>query len=107
MKTTIAIFTSVLLAFATGAVASDSGEVDELLSNHGCGGCHTKHSDLVGPSFNDLAAHYEGTEDAREQMLEGLREGASGTFGDTPMPPQAHVDDEDLEKIVDWILTLQ
>jgi cytochrome c len=35
-----------------------------------------------------------------------VKAGGSGVWGPVPMPPNAHVSDEDIKVIVDWVLTL-
>jgi cytochrome c len=76
-----------------------------LATRHACVACHTLEQRLVGPSFREISARYRDVPDAARALVGRTRAGGSGTWGPTPMPPQAHVAPADVETIVRWILT--
>lgn|SRR5690606_31858557 len=104
----------ILPAIAAGAlcVAAWSGSAvaaspDELLKSSGCTACHAVDKKLVGPAYKDVAAKYSGQKDAEAKLAEKVKKGGSGVWGQVPMPPQAHIKDEDIRAMVKYILTLK
>jgi cytochrome c len=103
MKKTLSIGLLAAVAFvATNATASQ-----ELATKSGCMACHNIDVKLVGPSYKEVAAKYKDQEGAKEMLVESVIKGGVNTWGPVPMPPKggrADVSDEDIAKIVDWIL---
>ena len=83
-----------------GAVRTAAALMRELA----CSACHAVAERIVGPAFREVAKRYQGVAAARQHLLARIRSGGSGTWGATPMPPQAQGSDTDLAAIVDWIL---
>lgn len=69
----------------------------------GCLGCHAVNSRLVGPSYQEVAAKYKGT-DATAKLAAKVRAGGEGVWGSVAMPPQEEIKDGDLAAVVAWIL---
>ena len=67
--------------------------------------CHAVDKKLVGPSYKDVAAKYRGDTRRRGQARREGEEGQQGVWGQVPMPPNAHVKDEDINTLVKWILS--
>jgi cytochrome c len=40
-------------------------------------------------------------------LFEKVKKGGKGVWGDIPMPPNAHVKDEDIKSLVAWVLSLK
>ncbi len=78
-----------------------------LLQASGCTACHTIDKKLVGPALKDVAAKYRDNKGAEADLIKKVKEGGKGVWGDIPMSPNAHVKDEDIKTIVQWILTLK
>jgi len=97
---------SFVLAAALGAAASASHAqaVDELLKSNGCTACHASDQKLVGPSFHDIASKYRGDAGAPAKLAAKVKAGGSGVWGSVPMPPNPQVKDDDLKRIVSFIL---
>jgi cytochrome c len=79
---------------------------DQMPAKYGCTGCHAVDHKVVGPSFNDVAAKYRG-KDVEAALVEKVKNGGSGVWGQIPMTPNPQVPDPDLHAIVKWILTLK
>ena len=62
---------------------------------------------LVGPSYQDVAKKFAGQADAAQTLVDAIKKGHVGTWGQVPMPPHPSISDADLKEIVDWILTLK
>ena len=90
-------------AFAACAVQADAGE--DLLKKSGCTACHAIDKKLVGPPYVEVAAKYKGDAGAAAKLLEKVRKGGSGVWGQVPMPPNPTVKDEDLKALVQWVLS--
>jgi cytochrome c len=44
---------------------------------------------------------------AEAALFKKVKAGGKGVWGETPMPPNAHVKDEDINTLVHWILSLK
>jgi cytochrome c len=89
-----------------GAVTTASADPVALATQRGCMACHQVETKVVGPAYKEVAAKYKGQEGAAEKLAAKVKAGGSGVWGPVPMPPNAHVSDEDIKVIVDWLLTL-
>jgi cytochrome c len=76
---------------------------DQMPAKYGCTACHAVDHKVVGPAFKDVAAKYRG-KDVEATLVEKVKHGGSGVWGQVPMPPNAQVPDPDLNAIVKWIL---
>ena len=47
------------------------------------------------------------TRDVEATLVEKVKQGGSGVWGQVPMTPNPHVPDEDLHAVVKWILALK
>jgi cytochrome c len=94
-------------AAATAPIASQPEAADPLsrLAKYGCTACHALDTKVVGPSFKEVAAKYQGRGDAAQMLEQKVRNGGAGVWGDIPMPPNPAVPDTELHAIVQWILT--
>mgnify|MGYP001814205166 FL=1 len=102
-KTVFAV--AALSMMAAGAVQADLN----LATQSGCTACHQVDVKVVGPSYKDVAAKYKDQEGAADLLTEKAIAGGVGNWGQVPMPAKggrADVSDEDVRKIVEWILTL-
>jgi cytochrome c len=77
----------------------------ELAKKHACFACHAVDKKLVGPSYKDVAAKYRGDKGAEGKLLDKVKKGSQGTWGQVPMPPNAAVPDGDVRALVKWILS--
>lgn len=89
-----------------GAVASASADQLALATQRGCMACHQVETKVVGPSYKDVAAKYKGQADAVDMLSAKVKAGGKDVWGPVPMPPNAHVSDDDIKAIVAWIMTL-
>ena len=75
-----------------------------LAEKNGCLGCHAIATKLVGPAYQDVAAKYAGQSDAKEKLVQSIRNGSVGKWGEVPMPAQAKLSEADAKKLATWIL---
>jgi cytochrome c len=76
----------------------------ELATKSACTACHAVDKKLVGPSYKDVAKKYAGNAKAEAMLIEKVKKGGVGTWGQVPMPPNANVKDADAATLVKWIL---
>ncbi len=76
-----------------------------LSKQHACVACHAMEQKTVGPSIKDIAGKYGGQGGAASQLIAKVKAGGAGAWGDVPMPPQAHVSEDDLKILIQWMLT--
>lgn len=100
----------VLFAAATliAAVATTPAQAnEELAKKYACFSCHAVDKKLVGPSYKDVAAKYRNDKTAEAKLVEKVKKGGAGVWGQTPMPPNASVPDADVKALVKWVLSLK
>jgi cytochrome c len=105
MKALVAAL-ALALPLAT-AFAADPKAAEALAKSSGCLACHTVDKKLVGPSYKEIAAKYRNDKKAAASLVQKVKAGGKGVWGDVPMPPNAHVKDQDIKTMVDWILSLK
>jgi cytochrome c len=95
---------------AGASVIAFNAQADQTLAtNSGCLACHQVEMKVVGPAFKDIAAKYKDQADAQEYLTQSAIAGGVNKWGPIPMPAKGgrmDVSDEDIGKIVAWILTL-
>lgn len=98
---------TLLIAFATTAVifTGNTAASEKLTQSSGCMTCHAVDRKAIGPSYKDIAAKYGNDKAAETNLVKKVRSGGSGVWGSIPMPPNAHVKEDDIKTIVQWILT--
>jgi cytochrome c len=103
-KASIAAWTLATLAWAPLAQAADPAE--DLLQKSGCTTCHGIDKKIVGPAYKDVAAKYKGDKAAEARLIDKVKKGGTGAWGQVPMPPNPQVKDEDIATMVRFILKL-
>ena len=79
---------------------------EELAKKNACTACHAIDKKIVGPAYKDVAAKYKGDAKAEAMLQEKVKKGGVGVWGQVPMPPNAAVKDEDVKKLVKWVLSM-
>jgi cytochrome c len=100
-----AVFFGCLAISAAALTPARAQNVSDQLNKYGCVACHAVDTNLVGPSFKDVAAKYRGKSGAEKQLIAKIKNGGSGVWGSVPMPPNPTVPDADLNAMVKWILS--
>lgn len=99
------------LAFATLAFSVQAQdnlpEGLKLMKGSDCFTCHRVKQKLVGPSYLDVAKKYKDQRPAIVATLIGkIKKGGAGVWGPAAMTPHPQHTDEQLTKMVNWILDL-
>ena len=102
-----ALLAAASLFGASAAHAADAKASEELLKKNACTACHSIDKKMVGPAYKDVAAKYRGQKDAEAKLVEKVKKGGKGVWGEVPMPPNAAVKDEDIKTMVHYVLSLK
>ncbi len=90
---------------ATSPVKADASiDVQALLNDHACLGCHAISEQLVGPAYRDVAARYKDNANASALVAEAILNGGSGRWGQTPMPGNQSLTDAEARALAAFIL---
>ncbi|MGE5027357.1 MAG: c-type cytochrome [Betaproteobacteria bacterium] len=107
MKAVLGFAAAAALLVAGQAVAADE---TALAQKSGCMACHQVGTKVVGPAYKDVAKKYAGDKTALDKLTKKVVAGGVGVWGQVPMPPKggnAAVKEEDIKKIVTWVLSLK
>lgn len=92
------------IALLTLTVALPAVANEALAKKNECLACHAVSKKLVGPAYREVGAKYAGQSGAEDQLVQSMREGSSGKWGDIPMPPHPNLSDDDAHRLARWIL---
>lgn len=76
-----------------------------LLGESDCKTCHAPDKRTVGPGFMEIATRYKG-KNMQQMLVNKVRNGGSGNWGEVPMAAHPQVSKDDIAKMVDYILAL-
>ena len=100
-----------MLLLAAGLCVTPSAFADEgtdRLQKDGCTACHSIDKKVIGPAYKDVAAKYRSDSGAAAKLVDKVKKGGSGVWGQIPMPPNSpQVSDADIQADVKYILSLK
>lgn len=76
----------------------------KAIETHLCTVCHASDHKVIGPSYKDVAKRYSADPERIAKLRNSIKNGASGTWGIIPMPAQTNLADDEIERLVTWIL---
>lgn len=79
----------------------------EKLKASDCTSCHMVERKIVGPSYAEVAAKYESTEENVSMLATKVIAGGVGVWGEVPMPPHPALSEEDAKDMVRYVLLLK
>ncbi|WP_374402944.1 c-type cytochrome [Niveibacterium sp.] len=88
---------------ASGAAFADAGA--DLAKTKNCLACHAVDKKVVGPAYKDVAAKYKADKGAEAKLIDKIKKGGSGVWGNVPMPPNPQVNDAEAKQLVQWVLS--
>ena len=98
------VFAACAMAAAL-TVAGAAQANEKLAQSSGCMTCHGVDKKIIGPSYKEIAAKYRNDKGAEAALIKKVQAGGKGVWGDTPMPPNAHLKDDDIKTLVVWVLS--
>jgi len=90
-----------------GLQAGNPQSGEQLTKAGDCSSCHAADHEVVGPAYSEIAKKYAGQSDAANKLAQRIKEGGSGNWGTTQMPPHYELPDAQIQEIVSWILSLK
>lgn len=102
MKTVVMTAAAALILSVSSIASADQA----LAQKNACMSCHGVDKKIVGPAFKEIATKYKSDKAAPARLAKHVKEGTKGNFGTIPMPPNPQVKDEDIAKIVAWIMAM-
>ena len=79
----------------------------EKVKGSDCTGCHQVDRKLIGPSYADVAAKYENTEENVTMLSQKVIAGGVGVWGEVPMSAHPNLSEEDAKDMVRYVLLLR
>jgi cytochrome c len=79
----------------------------EKLKASDCTSCHMVERKIVGPSYAEVAAKYENTEENVTMLATKVIQGGVGVWGEVPMPAHPGLSEEDAKDMVRYVLLLR
>jgi cytochrome c len=96
-----------LIAIAAGFAILPAAANEELARKNACTACHSVDKKIVGPAFKEVAAKYRNDKGAEAKLIDKVKKGGVGVWGQVPMPPNSQVSDADVKTLVQWVLSLK
>jgi len=87
--------------------AAEMSEGQKLMTSNDCGTCHTEQQKVVGPAFKDIAAKYPNTPENVAHLVDQVIKGSTNVWGQVPMIPHPNLQKADVEKMVQYILSVK
>ena len=78
----------------------------KLIAKSDCKTCHNKTLKTVGPSYTDIAKKYKTEESTITSLVQKVKNGGSGIWGNVAMTAHADLAEKDIEEMVKYILSL-
>ncbi|HEX4844111.1 MAG TPA: c-type cytochrome [Limnobacter sp.] len=101
-KFAAAMLASICL-FGSGHVFANS----EMARKYNCTACHAEDKKKYGPTYQQVALKYADDHGAAERLAKKIQTGGAGVWGNTPMPAQPRVTDEDALALAQYILSVK
>src|SRR4026208_1404467 len=98
----LAIFLATAAILPASLPAQGEGELAKKPAGFAC---HAVDKKLVGPAYKDVAAKYRGDSGAEAKLVDKVKKGSQGTWGQGPMPPNSSAPDADVRALVKWVLS--
>lgn len=91
--------------FSSVHAADEVAAMTDFVRANGCFSCHATAEKIVGPSFQSVSAKYAGDKDAVATLTQSVRNGSTGKWSSrAAMPPHPSISNDDLKKLVTWVL---
>ena len=78
----------------------------KLIAKSDCKTCHNKTLQTIGPAYIAIAQKYKNTPENVSLLTKKVKSGGSGVWGEQAMTPHADLADQDINKMVEYILSL-
>jgi cytochrome c len=79
----------------------------ELIGQSDCLTCHKVGDKLIGPSYREVAAKYDNTEENITMLAGKIIKGGQGVWGSVPMTAHPNISEADAKAMVKYIFLLK
>lgn len=86
---------------------ADIKKGEMLISKSDCFACHKVQDKLLGPSYKEVANKYEKTKSNIDYLVNKVKNGGSGVWGQIPMSPHPALSDDDARAMILYVLSLK
>ncbi|MEP1086176.1 PQQ-dependent sugar dehydrogenase [Algoriphagus sp.] len=77
---------------------------ETYLNEAGCKACHGINNKSVGPDYTSVSEKYKDDPNAKSYLINKVRNGGAGVWGDQIMPGHTHLDEKKVGQMMDFIL---
>ena len=91
---------------AVASAESDALPGKAKMESSDCMSCHLMDRKVIGPSFLDIAAEYQNTEENVKKLADKVINGGAGVWGEAAMAPHPSLSEEDAKDMIKYILSL-
>lgn len=77
-----------------------------IISSLTCKTCHKENEASIGPAYAEVARKYRRNPEAADYLINKIQKGGSGVWGETAMPANPDLKNDDARKVVAYILSL-
>jgi len=102
-KTTLGLSLALTLARPLAAAKPDPA-TEAMMKKSDCFTCHSVAKKIVGPAYKDVAKKYKSDPKALAMLVDKVKKGGSGHWGQVPMAAHPNLKDEDVKAMVTWVL---
>ena len=95
---------AVKVAAAAPAAAAAGPTPQDVIKARACTACHAVAAKVVGPSFQEVGSKYASRGDAATYLVDKMKGGGVGVWGQVPMPAQPALTDAEAQAVAKWIL---
>ena len=87
------------------------GDYDHLgrywMENSDCFTCHEIDNNNVGPAFQNIADRYSNDNATKQQLIQKVKQGSTGTWGASVMNPHPQLSEKEIRTMLDYIFSLK
>lgn len=96
----------VMMLIVSLSTFAETDPIVAVFNKYNCLTCHNISMKIVGPSFKDIAAKYQGIPSAENMLVKKVSVGGVGTWGNIPMPANDpnELHQPDIHRLVQYIL---
>ncbi|HEY3401757.1 MAG TPA: ThuA domain-containing protein [Ohtaekwangia sp.] len=85
---------------------TDAAIGKNLTQSLDCKACHKENEKSIGPSYKEVAAHYQKDANAFSYLSNKIIKGGSGVWGEVNMPAHGSMKEGEARQIITWIMSL-
>jgi len=79
---------------------------ETYINEAGCKACHAIANESVGPNYTTVSEKYKSNPNAESYLADKVKNGGGGVWGERVMPGHAHLEDNQIAGMVDFILAI-